>query len=77
MEQNKQELVETKTLLEYVSQYLQGLIERIKLEIDDLNTRKGEKILKKNIKNVFELFDSDYVNAGHYKIQRGDKSKNK
>lgn len=49
MEQYEKNTIEAMSLSEYADQYLQGFNERIEATLEDLNTRKGEKFLKKNL----------------------------
>ena len=60
MEQNKQELVGTKTLSEYANHYLQGFNERVEATLEDLNTRKGEKVLKRNLNALAAFIEAKY-----------------
>lgn len=69
MEQNKQVLVGTKTLLDYASQYLQSFNNRIQAEIEDLDKRKGEKILKKNLNALSAYVEAIYTEGSDKKTE--------
>lgn len=69
MEQYKQELAETMTLLECAKQYLQGFDDRIKAIIEDLNTRKGEKILKKHLNALPAYINAKYGEGSDKKTE--------
>lgn len=69
MEQNKQELVGTKTLLDYASQYLQSFNDHIQAELEALNKKNGEKILKKNLNALSAYVDAKYTEGSYKKTE--------
>jgi hypothetical protein len=69
MEQNIQDQVGTMSLSEYANNYLQGFNERIEATLEDLNTRKGEKILKRNLNALAAFIEAKYNEGSDKKTE--------
>lgn len=69
MEQNIQDQVGTMSLSEYANNYLQGFNERIEATLEDLNSRKGEKILKKNLNALSPYIVAKYAEGSVKKTE--------
>lgn len=61
MEQYEKNTIEAMSLSEYANQYLQDFNERIEATLEDLNTRKGEKFLKKNLNALSPYIVAKYA----------------
>lgn len=69
MEQYEKNTIEAMSLSEYANNYLQGFNERIEATLEDLNTRKGEKILKRNLNALAAFIEAKYNEGSDKKTE--------